>query len=58
MHSFQIFDSFGNMIFETDNPFNEFWDGYINGKPAQQDVYVYYFKSNEFEKHGTITVFY
>jgi gliding motility-associated-like protein len=55
---FQIFDSFGNMIFETDNPFNEFWDGYINGKPAQQDVYVYYFKSNEFEKHGTITVFY
>jgi gliding motility-associated-like protein len=55
---FQIFDSWGNLIFETTNPFGEFWDGYIDGKPAQQDVYVYYFKSDDFEKRGYISVFY
>lgn len=55
---FQIFDSWGNIVFETMTPFGEFWDGYIDGKPAQQDVYVYYFKSVEFEKRGYISVFY
>ena len=55
---FQIFDSWGNLIFETDHPFSEFWDGYINGKPAQEDVYVYFFKSDTFEKRGYVTVFY
>jgi gliding motility-associated-like protein len=55
---FQIFDSFGNIVFETDQPFGDFWNGYIDGKPAQEDVYVYYFKSDDFEKRGYITVFY
>ncbi len=55
---FQIFDSFGNLIFETSQPFSDFWDGYIDGKPAQEDVYVYYFRSDDFEKRGYITVFY
>lgn len=55
---FQIFDSFGNIVFETEKPFSDFWDGYIDGKPAQEDVYVYLFQSIEFEKRGTITVYY
>jgi gliding motility-associated-like protein len=55
---FSIFDSWGNIIFETDNPFGEFWDGYIDGKPAQEDVYVYFFKSDDVEKRGYLTVFY
>ncbi len=55
---FQIFDSYGNIIFETDDPFHKFWNGFINGKPCQEDVYIYYFKADEFEKRGTITVFY
>ena len=56
--SFQIYNSWGNLIFETDHPFFEFWDGYIDGEPAQEDVYVYYFKSDAFEKRGYVTVYY
>ena len=56
--SIQIYDSWGNVVFETNRPFFEFWDGYIDGEPAQQDVYVYFFQSGEFEKRGYVTVYY
>lgn len=56
--TFQILNSFGGIVFETDKPFSVFWDGTINGKPAQQDVYVYVFKSDEFVKRGYIVLFY
>ena len=38
--SLQIFDRWGNSIFESTNP-SAFWDGTINGKPAQIGVYAY-----------------
>jgi gliding motility-associated-like protein len=56
--TFQILSSFGTIMFETDKPFTEFWNGFIDGKPAQEDVYTYVFISDEFEKRGYITVFY
>jgi gliding motility-associated-like protein len=39
-YRFQIFDRWGQLIFETSNP-DEGWNGYINHRLCQQDVYVY-----------------
>lgn len=44
---FTILNSFGNVVFETDRPFDVFWDGTLNGKPAQQDTYVYRFETED-----------
>lgn len=41
--TFNIYDRWGNLVFQTNNP-NEGWDGTYNGKPASQDVYQYYIK--------------
>jgi gliding motility-associated-like protein len=53
---FTILNSFGNVVFETDRPFEEFWDGRINGKPAQQDTYVYRFETEDGPLYGTVNV--
>lgn len=53
---FTILNSFGNVVFETDRPFEEFWDGTINGKPAQQDTYVYRFETEDGPIYGTVNV--
>ena len=37
---FYIYNRWGQLIFKCDDP-NEAWDGTYNGKPAQQDVYVW-----------------
>jgi gliding motility-associated-like protein len=39
-YRFLIFDRWGQLIFETSNP-DEGWNGYINQRLCQQDVYVY-----------------
>ena len=45
-YSMQIFDSWGNLLFETDQ-LDEFgapaigWDGKVNGVPAQQGTYIW-----------------
>jgi gliding motility-associated-like protein len=36
-----ILNSFGNVVFETKNPFGDYWDGTLAGKPAQSDTYTY-----------------
>ena len=38
---FRVYNRWGEMIFKT-NDVNEGWDGTINGKPCQVDVYVYH----------------
>ncbi len=40
-YQMQIFDRWGNLIFESDNPDHE-WDGSINGADAAIGVYVYW----------------
>ncbi|WP_118953449.1 gliding motility-associated C-terminal domain-containing protein [Taibaiella helva] len=40
---FRVFDRWGKQVFETTNPAKG-WDGTINGKPANQDVYYYYIR--------------
>jgi gliding motility-associated-like protein len=51
-----IFDSWGNEVFRSENPFQEFWDGTFNGKPVPQDVYTYRFTGGEEVRMGTITI--
>ena len=53
---FTILNSFGNVVFETDRPFEVFWDGTLNGKPAQQDTYVYRFDTEDGTLYGTINL--
>ena len=53
---FTILNSFGNVVFETDRPFAEFWDGTLNGKPAQQDTYVYRFDTEDGPLYGTVNL--
>jgi len=54
---FVILNSFGQEIFITSNPFEEFWDGTYNGQEAQGDVYVYRFVSETMTKTGYIVLY-
>jgi gliding motility-associated-like protein len=40
---FRVFDRWGKQIFETTNPAKG-WDGTIDGKAANGDVYYYYIR--------------
>lgn len=53
---FVIFDSWGNEVFRSERPFEEFWDGTFQGKPVPQDVYTYRFTGGSEVRMGTITV--
>jgi gliding motility-associated-like protein len=64
-YELRIYNRWGEMIFIT-NDVNEGWDGTINGKPCQVDVYVYklnYSYNSEFggkfikENVGTVTLY-
>jgi gliding motility-associated-like protein len=64
-YELRIYNRWGEMIFIT-NDVNEGWDGTINGKPCQVDVYVYklnYSYNSEFggkyvkEAVGTVTLY-
>jgi gliding motility-associated-like protein len=55
---FVILNSFGSVVFETDEPFKEFWDGTFDGKPVQQDTYVYRFETEDGDVYGYVQVIY
>ena len=54
--TFRIYDSWGNEVFRSENPFNDFWDGTFNGKPVPQDVYTYRFTGGDEVRTGTVTL--
>lgn len=54
---FRIFNRWGEIVFETQHPFSEFWDGMQNGKPAKEDVYTYILKSGTDIDRGYLTLF-
>jgi gliding motility-associated-like protein len=58
--SFKIFDRWGNLLFETTNP-KEQWDGTYNGKTLQSGTYVYLIEASGhegqvFNKKGTVSL--
>ena len=53
---FVIFDSWGNEVFRSDNPFEEFWDGSAYGKKTDQDVYTYRFTGGDEIRMGSVTI--
>ncbi len=40
--AFQVYNRWGNLVFNTYDKFSKGWDGKINGKYAEMDVYSYY----------------
>ncbi len=53
---FEIFTRWGGKVFSTERPFEEFWDGTINGQPAKVDIYMYNFISDEKQITGYLNV--
>ena len=54
--SLHIFNRWGMIVFQTDQPFDEFWDGTVNGKPAADGVYSYILKNGKSEERGHLTL--
>ncbi len=52
----EIFTRWGGKVFSTDRPFEEFWDGTVNGQPAKVDIYMYNFISDEKQVTGHLNV--
>jgi len=57
-----IFNRWGDMVFESFDQ-DKGWDGYYNGEPAKQDVYVWkvagkYSDGKNFVKTGDVTLLY
>src|SRR6056300_1101266 len=53
---FVIFDSWGNEVFRSEDPFHEFWDGTFKGKPVPQDVYTFRFTGGKEVRMGKVTI--
>ena len=59
-YQLRIFNRTGSLVFESDRV-EIGWDGYINGTPARQDVYVWKARGTcingkSFVKHGNLTL--
>ncbi|MDZ4839111.1 MAG: PKD domain-containing protein [Bacteroidota bacterium] len=57
----KVFNRWGQLLYETDNPTEDGWDGTFKGEPTQQDVYVYVVKAwsilgKEYTFTGSITL--
>jgi gliding motility-associated-like protein len=53
-----IYNRWGQIVFETDHPYTEFWDATINegNTPANQEVYIYALKRGKELQRGTVTL--
>ncbi len=59
-YSMKVFNRWGEQIFET-NKFTEGWNGQVNGKVAQEGVYIYYIEfmgrnGLPYSQKGTVTL--
>lgn len=47
---FRVFDRWGKLVFDTNDP-KKGWDGTVNGKPANLDVYYYHIRLGYADEH-------
>ncbi len=52
-----IYNRWGQEVFYTSDPFNQFWDGNYNGNPVTTGVYSYILKTGEGTFKGFLTLF-
>lgn len=52
----QIFNRWGEMVYTTENPYDEFWDGHYQGAPAPGGVYSYIIFTGEEKMQGSFTL--
>ncbi len=52
----QIYNRWGSKVFETDQPFKEFWDGNVAGEPAPGGVYTYILLESDQKTTGFISL--
>jgi len=57
----RVYNRWGELVFETDNPSFNFWDGTFRGKELNPGVYVYYLEvycrdRTLFLKKGNVTI--
>ncbi|MCC5916276.1 MAG: gliding motility-associated C-terminal domain-containing protein [Cryomorphaceae bacterium] len=52
-----IYNRWGQVMFETRQPFEVFWDGYFEGNYASPGVYYYLYVQQELELRGTIHLY-
>ncbi|WP_417589798.1 PKD domain-containing protein [Owenweeksia hongkongensis] len=50
----RIYNRWGQLIFETNSPFDTFWDGTYKGKPVPQGVYTFSLKTGEEVTKNTV----
>ncbi len=53
---FAIFNRWGQLVFETNNPYQDFWDGTFDGEAAKEDVYLYRLKTSSEELKGKVVL--
>lgn len=53
---FVIFNRWGDVVFRTEEPLIDFWKGEDLSGKSDQNSYQYYFKSNELDQIGKITL--
>lgn len=53
----RIMNRWGQTLFITERPFETFWDGYFDGRPAAEGTYFYFFKSIEINESGSLQLY-
>ncbi|MCH8545445.1 MAG: gliding motility-associated C-terminal domain-containing protein [Cryomorphaceae bacterium] len=54
---FRVLNRWGQTMFYTTKPFEEFWDGVFENRPASEGTYYYMFKMKGIEKSGSLQLF-
>lgn len=55
--SLRIFSRWGQLVYQTERPFEEFWDGTINGEFAPPGVYTFILLQSQEKTNGSFTLY-
>lgn len=54
-YTMRIYDRWGNLVFQSVNDPNAYWDGTFGGQPGAQDVYIYMVEYKGYENQRLIS---